>query len=61
MSTRKLNSLAAYKTYADKYYFIPELTKAILIRNGAFANENTLRVLTFLELLENLPTKKKNL
>ena len=33
--TKKVNSLAAYKTYADKYYFAPELTKAILIRNGA--------------------------
>jgi LmbE family N-acetylglucosaminyl deacetylase len=32
---QKVNSLAAYKTYADKYYFAPELTKAILIRNGA--------------------------
>jgi N-acetylglucosamine malate deacetylase 1 len=32
---RKVNSLAVYKTYADKYYFTPELTKAILIRNGA--------------------------
>lgn len=32
---RKVNSLAVYKTYADKYYFAPELTKAILIRNGA--------------------------
>ena len=32
---QKINSLAAYKTYEDKYYFDPELTKAILIRNGA--------------------------
>jgi LmbE family N-acetylglucosaminyl deacetylase len=32
---QKINCLAAYKTYADKYYFAPELTKAILIRNGA--------------------------
>jgi len=32
---KKLSSLAAYKTYADKYYFAPELTRAILIRNGA--------------------------
>lgn len=32
---QKVNSLAAYKTYADKYYFAPELTKSILIRNGA--------------------------
>jgi N-acetylglucosamine malate deacetylase 1 len=31
----KIDALAAYKTYADKYYFKPELTKAILIRNGA--------------------------
>ena len=32
---QKIASLAAYKTYADKYYLNPELTKAILIRNGA--------------------------
>lgn len=32
---RKLESLAAYKTYAGKYYFRPELTRAILIKNGA--------------------------
>ena len=32
---KKIQSLAAYKTYADKYYFNPELTRAILIRNGA--------------------------
>jgi LmbE family N-acetylglucosaminyl deacetylase len=32
---KKIQSLAAYKTYADKYYFSPELTRSILIRNGA--------------------------
>ena len=32
---KKIKSLAAYKTYADKYYFKSELTRAILIRNGA--------------------------
>lgn len=32
---KKIAALAAYKTYADKYYFQPELTRAILIRNGA--------------------------
>jgi len=32
---KKINSLAAYKTYADKYYFSAELTRSILIRNGA--------------------------
>jgi N-acetylglucosamine malate deacetylase 1 len=34
---RKINALAAYKTYAGKYYFNPELTRATLIRNGALA------------------------
>jgi len=32
---KKIASLAAYKTYENKYYFNPELTRAILIRNGA--------------------------
>ncbi len=32
---KKLAALAAYETYRDKYYFNPELTRAILIRNGA--------------------------
>ena len=32
---KKFAALAAYKTYADKYYFQPELTRSILIRNGA--------------------------
>ena len=36
---KKIQSLAAYKTYADKYYFSSELTKAILIRNGALAEK----------------------
>ena len=31
----KLNALARYKTYIDKYYFDPEITRATLIRNGA--------------------------
>jgi LmbE family N-acetylglucosaminyl deacetylase len=33
----KIKSLSAYQTYKDKYYFSPELTRAILIRNGAIA------------------------
>ena len=32
---KKLAALACYKTYAGKYYFSPEVTKATLIRNGA--------------------------
>ena len=34
---RKIKALACYQTYQDKYYFSPELTRAILIRNGALA------------------------
>ena len=34
---RKLNALAAYETYADKYYFDPELIRATLLRLGALA------------------------
>lgn len=33
----KLNALAEYHTYADKYYFKPEVTRATLIRHGALA------------------------
>ena len=34
---RKLDALAEYKTYADKYYFDPELIRATLVRHGALA------------------------
>ena len=34
---KKIASLAAYKTYDGKYYFSPDLTRAILIRNGSLA------------------------
>ncbi len=33
----KIRSLAAYKTYKDKYYFDPDVTRATLIRQGALA------------------------
>lgn len=32
---RKVKALQQYKTYASKYYFDPEVTRATLIRNGA--------------------------
>ncbi|MBQ6509626.1 MAG: PIG-L family deacetylase [Flexilinea sp.] len=32
---KKLDALACYKTYAGKYYFSPDVTRATLIRNGA--------------------------
>ena len=32
---KKIAALAEYKTYADKYYFNPDVTRATLIRHGA--------------------------
>jgi LmbE family N-acetylglucosaminyl deacetylase len=34
---RKINALAKYETYADKYYFDPALLRATMVRNGALA------------------------
>lgn len=34
---KKLAALAEYRTYADKYYFNPEITRATLVRHGALA------------------------
>ncbi len=34
-TNRKIKALQEYKTYASKYYFDPELTRATLLRNGA--------------------------
>ena len=33
----KIKALAAYKTYKEKYYFDPEVTRATLIHHGALA------------------------
>jgi LmbE family N-acetylglucosaminyl deacetylase len=33
----KIRALAQYETYRDKYYFNSELTRSIMIRNGALA------------------------
>jgi len=34
---RKLQALAAYKTYTSKYYFDPQITRSTLVRHGALA------------------------
>jgi len=36
---QKIAALAKYTTYADKYYFNPEVTCATLIRNGALCEK----------------------
>ncbi|MEJ2607939.1 MAG: PIG-L family deacetylase [Anaerolineales bacterium] len=33
----KLTALAQYETYADRYYFSPEVVRATMVRNGALA------------------------
>jgi len=35
--SRKIEALSRYRTYADKYYFNPEVTRSALIRQGALA------------------------
>jgi len=34
---KKIKALEQYKTYQDKYYFDPQATRAILVRNGVIA------------------------
>ena len=34
---KKIKALSQYKTYADKYYFNPEITRSTMIRHGALA------------------------
>ena len=36
---KKIEALAQYQTYADKYYFRSEVTRATLIRHGALAGK----------------------
>lgn len=36
----KVQALAAYKTYASRYYFSPDITRATLIRHGALAERS---------------------
>ena len=33
----KIEALAQYETYRDRYYFNPELTRSIMVRHGALA------------------------
>ena len=38
--TAKIEALAQYRTYRDKYYFNSELTRSIMIRHGALAEKD---------------------
>lgn len=35
----KIDALKCYTTYRERYYFSPELTRAIIVRNGALAEK----------------------
>lgn len=35
--TKKIEALACYETYRDRYYFNSELTRSIMVRHGALA------------------------
>ena len=37
---KKIAALQCYKTYAEKYYFQPELLRAIMVRHGALAERD---------------------
>jgi LmbE family N-acetylglucosaminyl deacetylase len=37
---KKIEAIGQYKTYQDKYYFSPEVTRATLIRYGALAEKS---------------------
>jgi len=38
--TKKIEALACYETYRDKYYFNSELTRSIMVRHGALAERD---------------------
>lgn len=53
---RKIKALGKYETYKNKYYFDPEATRAILVRNGVIAQRpfaegfETLRIIGSFDL-----------
>jgi N-acetylglucosamine malate deacetylase 1 len=47
----KIKALAEYHTYADKYYFKPEVTRATLIRHGAIAERNYAEAFDILRII----------
>ena len=47
----KIKALAEYDTYANKYYFKPEVTRATLIRHGAIAERNYAEAFDILRII----------
>lgn len=50
---KKMDALAAYKTYQDYYYFAPEVTRSILVRNGAVAERPLAEGFDILRVIAN--------
>jgi LmbE family N-acetylglucosaminyl deacetylase len=47
----KIKALAEYNTYANKYYFKPDVTRATLIRHGAIAERNYAEAFDILRII----------
>lgn len=59
---KKIAALAEYKTYASKYYFNPETTRATLIRHGAIAERpfaEGFDILRVIGAFDSLPQSRK--
>ena len=52
---KKIEALAAYQTYKTKYYFAPELTRAIMIRNGSIAEKKYAEGFEILRMIGSFP------
>lgn len=50
---RKIRALAEYKTYADRYYFRPEVVRSTLVRHGALAEVDYAEGLDILRIVGN--------
>lgn len=52
----KVEALAQYETYRDKYYFNRELTRSILVRHGALAERQFAEGFDILRIVGNFDT-----
>ncbi len=50
---KKIEALAQYKTYANKYYFDPSITRATMIRHGAIAERPYAEGFDILRIIAN--------
>jgi hypothetical protein len=53
---RKINALAEYTTYDDKYYFSRDVLRATLIRHGALAERPYAEGFDILRIVGNFDT-----